>query len=153
MGKGRAMKVFIIAGEPSGDRLGGALMAGLKSLRPDITFDGIGGTDMAAEGLSSRFDMSELSVMGIAEILPKYKSLMARINETAQAVIDAKPDVMITIDSPDFSLRVASGSRRHRIFARCIMSRPRSGPGVPGARKRWRGISIMCLRFSPSSRP
>jgi len=101
------MKVFIIAGEPSGDRLGGALMAGLKSLRSDITFDGIGGTDMAAEGLTSRFDMSELSVMGIAEILPKYKSLMARINETAQAVIDAKPDVMITIDSPDFSLRVA----------------------------------------------
>jgi len=85
------MKVFIIAGEPSGDRLGGALMAGLKSLRSDITFDGIGGTDMAAEGLSSRFDMSELSVMGIAEILPKYKSLMARINETAQAVIEASP--------------------------------------------------------------
>ncbi|WP_448326168.1 lipid-A-disaccharide synthase [Sulfitobacter sp. M13] len=101
------MKVFIVAGEPSGDRLGGALMAGLKSLRPDITFEGIGGTDMAAEGLASRFDMSELSVMGITEILPKYRSLMARINETAQAVVDAKPDVMITIDSPDFSLRVA----------------------------------------------
>ena len=101
------MKVFIVAGEPSGDRLGGALMAGLKSLRPDITFEGIGGTDMAAEGLTSRFNMSELSVMGIAEILPKYRSLMARINETAQAVVDAKPDVMITIDSPDFSLRVA----------------------------------------------
>ena len=101
------MKVFIVAGEPSGDRLGGALMAGLKSLRPDITFEGIGGTDMAAEGLASRFNMSELSVMGIAEILPKYRSLMARINETAQAVVDAKPDVMITIDSPDFSLRVA----------------------------------------------
>jgi lipid-A-disaccharide synthase len=101
------MKVFIVAGEPSGDRLGGALMAGLKSLRPDITFEGIGGTDMAAEGLTSRFDMSELSVMGIAEVLPKYRSLMARINETAQAVVDAKPDVMITIDSPDFSLRVA----------------------------------------------
>ena len=101
------MRVFIIAGEPSGDRLGGALMAGLKSLHPDIQFDGIGGSDMAAEGLQSRFDMSELSVMGIAEILPKYRALMARINEMAQAVIDSVPDVMITIDSPDFSLRVA----------------------------------------------
>lgn len=101
------MKVFIIAGEPSGDRLGGALMAGLKTLRPDVTFEGIGGSDMAAQGLQSRFDMSELSVMGIAEILPKYRALMARINETAEAVIAAKPDVMITIDSPDFSLRVA----------------------------------------------
>jgi lipid-A-disaccharide synthase len=101
------MKVFIIAGEPSGDRLGGALMAGLKTLRPDVAFEGIGGSDMTAEGLQSRFDMSELSVMGIAEILPKYRALMARINETAEAVIAAKPDVMITIDSPDFSLRVA----------------------------------------------
>ena len=101
------MRVFILAGEPSGDRLGGALMAGLKTLRPEVTFDGIGGSDMAAEGLRSRFDMSELSVMGIAEILPKYRALKARINETAQAVIDMKPDVMITIDSPDFSLRLA----------------------------------------------
>lgn len=101
------MKVFIIAGEPSGDRLGGALMAGLKSLRPDVTFQGIGGSEMAAQGLQSQFDMSELSVMGIAEVLPKYRALMARINETAEAVIVARPDVMITIDSPDFSLRVA----------------------------------------------
>ncbi len=101
------MKVFIIAGEPSGDRLGGALMAGLKALHPDVSFDGIGGSDMAVEGLQSRFEMSELSVMGIAEILPKYRALMARINETADAVIAAQPDVMITIDSPDFSLRVA----------------------------------------------
>ncbi|GFE50133.1 lipid-A-disaccharide synthase [Roseobacter cerasinus] len=101
------MRVFIIAGEPSGDKLGGALMAGLKALCPEVQFDGIGGADMQAQGLVSRFPMDELSVMGIAEILPKYRALMARINETAQAVIDTAPDVMITIDSPDFSLRVA----------------------------------------------
>lgn len=101
------MKVFILAGEPSGDKLGGALMAGLKTLRPEVTFDGIGGPEMMAEGLESLFDMSELSVMGLAEILPKYRALMARINQTAQAVIEMQPDVLITIDSPDFSLRVA----------------------------------------------
>jgi len=101
------MKVFILAGEPSGDRLGGALMAGLKALRPDVEFDGIGGPEMIAQGLESRFDMSELSVMGFAEVLPKYRALMARINETAQAVLRTQPDVLITIDSPDFSLRVA----------------------------------------------
>ena len=101
------MKVFIIAGEPSGDRLGGALMASFKTLRADIVFEGIGGSVMAAQGLESRFDMSELSVMGIAEILPKYRSLMARIDATAEAIIVAAPDVMITIDSPDFCLRVA----------------------------------------------
>mgnify|MGYP002700922416 CR=1 FL=1 len=101
------MRVFILAGEPSGDRLGGALMAGLKELCPEVTFDGIGGPMMMAQGLESRFNMDELSVMGLAEILPKYRALMARINETAQAVVETKPDVLITIDSPDFSLRVA----------------------------------------------
>lgn len=101
------LRVFILAGEPSGDKLGGALMAGLKSLRSDVKFDGIGGVQMQAEGLQSRFDMDELSVMGLAEVLPKYRHLKRRIAETAQAVIDMQPDVLITIDSPDFSLRVA----------------------------------------------
>lgn len=102
-----ALRVFILAGEPSGDKLGGALMAGLKALRPEVAFDGIGGAQMQAEGLTSRFDMSELSVMGLAEILPKYRHLKRRIAETAEAVIALKPDVLITVDSPDFSLRVA----------------------------------------------
>lgn len=101
------MRVFIIAGEPSGDRLGGALMEGLKTLCPQVQFDGIGGAQMQAQGLASRFDMKELSVMGIAEILPKYRALKTRVNQTAAQIIESKPDVMITIDSPDFSLRVA----------------------------------------------
>ncbi|WP_227267951.1 lipid-A-disaccharide synthase [Roseobacter weihaiensis] len=101
------MRVFIIAGEPSGDKLGGALMAGLKTLTPDIQFDGVGGAQMQAQGLKSRFPMAELSVMGLAEILPKYRALKARIHQTAAAVIETGPDVLITIDSPDFSFRVA----------------------------------------------
>ena len=101
------LRVFILAGEPSGDKLGGALMAGLKALRPDVEFQGIGGPQMQAEGLVSRFDMSELSVMGLAEVLPKYRHLKRRIAQTADAVVAMQPDVMITIDSPDFSLRVA----------------------------------------------
>ena len=101
------MKIFIIAGEPSGDRLGGAVMAGLKRLREDVTFDGVGGPLMQAEGLVSRFPMDELSVMGLAEILPKYRQLKARIRETAEAVLETGPDVLLTIDSPDFCLRVA----------------------------------------------
>lgn len=101
------MRVFLIAGEPSGDRLGGALMAGLKELAPGVSFAGIGGEGMRAEGLESLFEMSELSLMGLAEILPKYFHLKARIRETARAALDFAPDVMITIDSPDFCLRVA----------------------------------------------
>ncbi len=101
------MKVFVIAGEPSGDRLGRAVMAGLRHLEPAVTFDGVGGPEMAGEGLVSRFPMDELSVMGIAEILPRYRALMRRIDETARAVIETRPDILLTIDSPDFCLRVA----------------------------------------------
>ncbi|WP_170557394.1 lipid-A-disaccharide synthase [Ruegeria atlantica] len=101
------MRVFVVAGEPSGDRLGGALMEGLRALVPGIEFQGVGGPLMQAQGLDSLFPMSELSVMGLVEVLPKFFHLKRRIAETAQAVLDCKPDVLITIDSPDFSLRVA----------------------------------------------
>lgn len=101
------MKLFLIAGEPSGDRLGAALMAGLRSLVPGVTFHGVGGPLMAAQGLVSRFPMEELSVMGIAEVLPKYFALKRRIAECAEAAIALDPAALITIDSPDFCLRVA----------------------------------------------
>ena len=101
------MRVFIIAGEASGDRLGAALMEGLKELTEGVSFDGVGGTLMAEQGLQSRFPMSELSLFGIVEILPKYFHLKRRIREVSDAIIAAKPDVLITIDSPDFCLRVA----------------------------------------------
>ena len=101
------MRVFLIAGEPSGDRLGGALLDGLQHLVPGLQIAGVGGPSMQAQGLDSLFPMQELSVMGIAEVLPKYRHLKRRIAQTAQAVLDFDPDVLITIDSPDFCLRVA----------------------------------------------
>ncbi|MEQ9038662.1 MAG: lipid-A-disaccharide synthase, partial [Silicimonas sp.] len=79
-----ALKLYLLAGEPSGDRLGGALMAGLKSLRPDVEFRGVGGSMMQAEGMESLFPMDELSVMGIAEVLPKYPELKRRLRQTAK---------------------------------------------------------------------
>lgn len=105
------MKVFLIAGEPSGDRLGAALMAGLKTLDPAVRFMGVGGPEMAAQGLVSQFPMEELSIMGLAEILPKYAHLKRRIRETATAIGEAAPDVVVTIDSPDFCLRVIALAR------------------------------------------
>jgi lipid-A-disaccharide synthase len=101
------MKVWLIAGEPSGDRLGAALMAGLRQLVPEVRFEGIGGQEMAKQGLTSRFPMKELSVMGLLEVLPKYFHLKRRIRECAEAILAEKPDVVVTIDSPDFCLRVA----------------------------------------------
>ena len=101
------MKVFLIAGEASGDALGAALMAGMKTLAPGVEFHGIGGPKMEAEGLQSLFPMEELSVMGLVEVLPKYRQLKRRIAEATAAVTTLKPDALITIDSPDFCLRVA----------------------------------------------
>ena len=101
------MKLFVLAGEPSGDRLGAALMAGLKTLVPEVVFEGVGGPLMQAEGMESLFPMDELSVMGIAEVLPKYPELRRRLHQTAEACLAAQPDALITIDSPDFSLRLA----------------------------------------------
>ncbi len=103
------MRVFVIAGEPSGDKLGAALMAGLRSLLPDteVEFIGIGGPRMTEEGLSSIFPMDDISVMGLTEILKQYPALKRRVTEAAEAVIAARPDVLITIDLPEFCLRVA----------------------------------------------
>jgi lipid-A-disaccharide synthase len=103
--------LFLIAGEPSGDRLGASLMAGLRTLAPDVRFSGIGGPLMQAEGLHSLFPMSDLAIMGIAEVLPKLPKLLARIRQTAQNVAETKPDALITIDSPDFCLRVAAKAK------------------------------------------
>ena len=109
---GRAVKVFVVAGEPSGDRLGAALMGGLAELWPQVRFLGVGGALMEAAGLTSLFPMQELSVMGITEVLPRYPALRRRMVQTAEAVLAGSPDVLITIDSPDFCLRVAERVRR-----------------------------------------
>lgn len=113
------VKLFLIAGEPLGDRLGAALMAGLKTLTP-VEFVGIGGPLMQAEGMQSLFPMEELSVMGIAEVLPKYIHLKRRIREAAEAALASGPDALITIDSPDFCLRVAALVKAARPALRTI---------------------------------
>jgi lipid-A-disaccharide synthase len=105
-------RLFLIAGEPSGDQLGGALLAGLRDLcGGGLAVEGVGGPAMAAQGLASRFPMEELSVMGLAEVLPRVPNLLRRIRETADAVAAARPDALVTIDSPDFCLRVAKRAR------------------------------------------
>lgn len=104
----RAPHIYLIAGEASGDILGAQLMAAITTQAGGaVTFSGVGGALMAAQGLRSLFDHTELSVMGIAEVLPKIPHLLARIRETAADIAAKRPDVVVTIDSPDFSFRVA----------------------------------------------
>ena len=103
-----ALTFFVIAGEPSGDRLGAALMAGLQALHPGVQFQGIGGPMMQGQGLVSLFAMEELSIMGLIEVLPRYFALKRRVAQAAAAALATNPAALITIDSPDFCLRVAA---------------------------------------------
>ncbi|MCH7485985.1 MAG: lipid-A-disaccharide synthase [Proteobacteria bacterium] len=99
--------IFLIAGEPSGDALGAVLMAALKA-RSEVSFAGIGGPLMAAEGLTSLFPMKELTVMGLAEVLPLIPAMLRRIAGTVAEIRSLRPAALVTIDSPGFNLRVAS---------------------------------------------
>ena len=148
------MRVFVIAGEPSGDLLGGALLAGLRKLDPALQIAGVGGPAMSAQGLDSLFPMSELSVMGLAEVLPRYRALKRRISQTAEAVLDFAPDALVTIDSPDFCLRVA---RRVRGAAPGIRTVHYVAPSVwawrPGRAERMAEVIDHVLAILPFEPP
>lgn len=98
--------IYLIAGEQSGDVLGARLMHALAAIRPDVAFAGVGGAAMAAAGLPSLFPMHELALMGLLEVLPKIRRLKARLAQTVDDIRVRRPDVVVTIDSPGFTLRV-----------------------------------------------
>jgi lipid-A-disaccharide synthase len=102
------MKIFIVAGEESGDRLGGALMQALgRRLGPSARFEGVGGHAMAAQGLASLFPIDDLAIVGFSAIARRLPAILRRIRAAADRVIAARPDVLVIIDSPDFTHRVA----------------------------------------------
>ena len=108
--------VFIVAGEASGDNLAAKLMAALREKTAgDVRFAGIGGAAMTAQGLTSLFPMRELSLMGMAEILPHLPRLIRRLRDTAAAIRTNAPVVVVTVDSPGFSFRVAKRIRHLNI--------------------------------------
>lgn len=98
--------VWILAGEASGDVLGARLMHALRARVPNMRFAGVGGVRMQEEGLVSLFPMRDLAVMGLVEVLPRVRQLSARLDEAAQDIAAQKPDLVITIDSPGFALRL-----------------------------------------------
>lgn len=107
-------RIFLVAGEASGDALGAALMRALRAARPEVEFAGVGGEAMTSEGLASLFPITEIAVMGLVPVLARLRRLLARIDETARAVLDAAPDCLVIIDAPDFTHRVAQKVRRAR---------------------------------------
>lgn len=108
------LRLMLIAGEPSGDALGAELLRALAQIAGRrIEAFGVGGGAMALAGHQSLFDMTELSVMGVAEVLPRLPQLQLRIAQTVGQALQARPDMLITIDSPDFCFRVARQVRKY----------------------------------------
>ncbi|QDH16376.1 lipid-A-disaccharide synthase [Swingsia samuiensis] len=98
--------IWILAGEASGDVIGARLMLALAAKDPTLVFAGVGGGRMGALGLQSLFPMSDLAVMGLVEVLPRVRMLSQRLLECVQDIELRKPDLIVTIDSPGFALRL-----------------------------------------------
>lgn len=109
------MLIYLIAGEPSGDMLGVRLMRALKEKAPDVEFAGIGGENMEKAGLKSLFDITDLAIMGLAEVIPSIPKVLRHIRETVADITEKKPAVVITIDSWSFSARVHKALRKKGI--------------------------------------
>ena len=147
MGEGsRPASVWVLAGEASGDVLGARLMGAMLARRPDLRFSGVGGPRMAALGLDSLFPMSELAVMGLAEVLPRVRSLRRRLEEARADIAARRPDLVVTIDSPGFALRLLRaieplGIRRvHYVAPQAWAWREKRVAGFPGL---WE--KLLCL--------
>ena len=109
--------VFIIAGEVSGDVLGANIM---RAAAKNINFVGVGGQNMCAAGLKSIFPMSDLAVMGIVEVLAHVRTLKKRIKQTINAILELKPDLILTIDSPGFAREVINGLKKSVVGQKLI---------------------------------
>lgn len=109
----RPLTLMLVCGEPSGDQLGAELMAGLKALAgARLRIVGVGGTAMAAQGLTSLFPLDDTAVMGLREVVPRIPAILRRVREAADFALATRPDAVVLIDSPDFTHRIAQRLKR-----------------------------------------
>lgn len=106
-----ALRLFIVAGEPSGDRIGADLVAKLRQ-RVTLSFSGIGGDELAGQGLLSLYPMADLAVMGITDVLLNLPKILWRLEQTARAILADRPDVVVLVDAQDFSRLLAARLRK-----------------------------------------
>jgi lipid-A-disaccharide synthase len=109
----RPVSLMLICGEPSGDQLGGQLMAALHTLAGDnVKITGVGGLAMQAQGLKSLFSLDDTAVMGLREVVPKIPRILGRIRQARDFALQTHPDAVVVIDSPDFTHRIARALKR-----------------------------------------
>ena len=100
-------KIFILTGEPSGDKLASKVIVKLKILNPNIEYLSVGGENLKSLGIESIYDLKEITYLGFTKVLLNLFKINSKINKTVKAIIEFNPDVLFTVDSPDFTLRVA----------------------------------------------
>ena len=100
-------KIFILTGEPSGDKLASEVISKLKIINPDIKYLSVGGENLRSLGITSIYDLKEITYLGFTKVLFNILKINNKINKTVDAILEFKPDVLFTVDSPDFTLRVA----------------------------------------------
>ncbi len=100
-------KIFVLTGEPSGDKLASKVITKLKSSKPDIEYLSVGGEHLKALGIESIYDLREITYLGFTKVLLNLFKIKKKINETVDKIIEFNPDILFSVDSPDFTLRVA----------------------------------------------
>ena len=100
-------KIFILTGEPSGDKLASRIVKQLKTSRPDIEYLSVGGENLKALGIKSLYDLKEVTYLGFTRVILNIFKIRSKINETVKEIIKFKPNILFSVDSPDFTLRVA----------------------------------------------
>jgi len=100
-------KIFVLTGEPSGDKLASTVISKLKQNNPDIEYSCVGGEHLNSLGIKSIYDLKEVTYIGFTSVLLNLFKIKKKINKTVEKIIEFKPDVLFSVDSPDFTLRVA----------------------------------------------
>ena len=99
-------KIFVLTGEPSGDKLASRVISKLKNSKPDIEYLSVGGEYLKALGIESLYDLKEVTYLGFTKVLLNIFKIKKKINETVNKIIKFNPDILFSVDSPDFTLRV-----------------------------------------------
>ena len=100
-------KIFILTGEPSGDKLASKVISKLKILNPNIEYLCVGGEGLKSLGIRSIYNLEEITYLGFTQVLFNIFKINNKINKTVEAILKFSPDILFTVDSPDFTLRVA----------------------------------------------
>ena len=100
-------KIFILTGEPSGDKLASKVIADLKKINPSVEYLSVGGDNLRSLGIKSIYNLEEITYLGFTKVFLNLFKINNKINQTVKAILDFNPDILFTVDSPDFTLRVS----------------------------------------------